>query len=100
MKTINVYVGGQIADFRIEQHKTQAHVANILGKSRASVANIEAGKQAVSIESLFILADWLDYEVSDFLPSREWYKTYKNKSIRKVVSYEIINQEESNETRS
>ncbi len=49
---------------------TQAQLAHRLGMSRASVANLEGGRQRIPIHVLFQLADLLREEPFDLLPRR------------------------------
>lgn len=47
---------------------TQEKLANRLGISRASLANIETGRQAVSVHQLYAFAEVLNLAPADFLP--------------------------------
>ena len=47
---------------------TQQQLANQLGISRASLANVETGRQRILVHQLYELADQLSVNVSDLLP--------------------------------
>lgn len=58
---MSIWLGGEIKDRRKSLGLTQATLAKVVGKSRASIANIEAGRQDVSWHLLvkFMYAlDW------------------------------------------
>jgi transcriptional regulator with XRE-family HTH domain len=48
---------------------SQADLGRAVGLSRASVANIEAGRQHVALDQLFDFAQALNYEPIELLPS-------------------------------
>ncbi len=47
---------------------TQNELAQMVGLSRASIANIETGRQKVFLHQLFIFAGHLNLDVTDLLP--------------------------------
>lgn len=53
-------VGRHIRRYREGDHRTQAQLAAEIGISRASLANIEAGRQQVLLHHLYAIADALD----------------------------------------
>jgi len=55
-------LGKRIRDLRKGLGKTQDHLAKQIGISRASLANIEAGRQQVLVHHLFGLANALDLD--------------------------------------
>ena len=50
---------------------TQERLAELTSLTRTSITNIERGHQLVSITALYELADALDVEIDELLPSRE-----------------------------
>lgn len=70
MDTSNLYrtVGASIRRRRRELDLTQAKLANRLGISRGTLANIEAGRQNLLLHQLYRFAAALDLNVHDFLP--------------------------------
>ena len=59
-KDIYMEVGRRIRRYRGGAHRTQAQLAAEIGISRASLANIEAGRQQVLLHHLYAIADTLD----------------------------------------
>jgi transcriptional regulator with XRE-family HTH domain len=60
--------GKLLAQRRIEAKMSQRDVANALGLSRASIANIERGRQSVSLHMVYLIADALERELVELLP--------------------------------
>ncbi len=55
-------VGQNIRRYRAGTHRTQAQLASQIGISRASLANIEAGRQQVLLHHLYAIADAFDLD--------------------------------------
>ena len=55
-------VGRAIRRHRKSARRTQAQLAAEIGLSRASLANIEAGRQQVLVHYLYVIADALDLD--------------------------------------
>ena len=55
-------LGRNIRRYRKGAHRTQQEVAIAIGISRASLANIEAGRQQVLVHHLYAIADALDLD--------------------------------------
>ena len=72
MRSTDIYreVGRNIRRYRAGAHRTQAQLASEIGVSRASLANIEAGRQQVLIHHLYAIADALDLDSPDVLMPR------------------------------
>lgn len=65
------YVGHRVAERRNELRLTQADVARRIGLTRASLANIESGRQKVMLHHLYSLVEALELgSVTDLLPER------------------------------
>ena len=62
MRPEDIYreLGRSIRRHRAGAHRTQAQLAAEIGMSRASLANIEAGRQQVLLHHLYAIADALD----------------------------------------
>ncbi len=68
---INVVFGKAVAQRREELGLTQANLAGLVGMSRASIANIEKGRQNVLLHHVYDLAAALEMpKVGDILPAR------------------------------
>ena len=71
LNPINVAFGKAVARRREELELTQAQLAGHAGISRASIANIEKGRQNVLLHHIYDLADALKMsKVGDLLPAR------------------------------
>jgi len=69
-ESIYVAFGRTVAARRKKLELTQAQLAARLGMSRASVANIESGRQNVLLHHVYSLASALEFaKVSDLLPT-------------------------------
>ncbi|GJL85791.1 MAG: hypothetical protein DHS20C02_15660 [Micavibrio sp.] len=71
MKADELYekCGGLIKKYRNRLNKMkQQELADKVGLSRTSVANIEAGKQSVSLHQLYSFAEHLQVDVQELLP--------------------------------
>lgn len=68
-KIIYDYIGKKIRYIRESTKINQELLASTLGLSRASIANYESGRQAISISDLYKLADFFKLEISEILPS-------------------------------
>jgi transcriptional regulator with XRE-family HTH domain len=68
--TLYKSLGALIRRRRRRLELTQADLAAKLGVSRASLANIETGRQNVLVHQLYDLSDALDLPVQDLLPIR------------------------------
>jgi len=73
-KSIYIYIGNKIKLFREstgQEKVTQEALAKAIGVTRVSIANYEAGNQAISISDLYKVAKFLNRNVHDLLPSIE-----------------------------
>jgi transcriptional regulator with XRE-family HTH domain len=70
-KAIYRAFGRAVADRRKSMSKTQLNVAQQIGLSRASLANIERGQQKVFLHQILALAEALELDSShEIVPSR------------------------------
>ncbi len=68
---INIAFGTVVAKRREGLGMTQAELASRAGMSRASIANIEKGRQNVLLHHVYLLAHALEFpRVGDLLPAR------------------------------
>lgn len=71
MRDEEIYLafGRQLAARRQNLKKSQKEIADKVGLSRASIANIESGRQGVLLHQVFALADALEMQsVAEILP--------------------------------
>lgn len=66
--TIYQEIGLAIKARRKQLDMTQEHLAVLIGMSRASLANIETGRQTVLIHHLYKIAEQLELDITDLLP--------------------------------
>lgn len=69
LKDLYIIVGKKVRDFRELHDKTQADISTETGINRATISNIESGKQQVSLQYLYLIAKALETEITTFLPS-------------------------------
>ncbi len=65
---LSVALGAKLKSFRDTAKLNQAQVAELVGLSRASISNIEHGRQPVTIETLMLIAKALHVSLKDLLP--------------------------------
>lgn len=71
---INQHIGEKILNLRI-QHKFKQHdLSTLLGVTRTSIVNMEAGRQGVSTLKLWKLASLFQVPISYFFPPLITYK--------------------------
>jgi DNA-binding XRE family transcriptional regulator len=62
---------------RCSPRVSQVQLANYLDLSRASVVNIEAGRQHPPLHVLWEIAEFLNIEMRDLIPSQAEYDAYQ-----------------------
>jgi len=67
---------------------TQEQLAGIIGVSRSSIANIERGQQHAPVHLLLALAEALNVEMGDLLPTHEQLQALikQSRDVPKLVS--------------
>lgn len=68
-KKIYWVLGQRIKRKRRQQNYTQTDLSKMLKLTRTSISNIEAGTQAVSVETIYKLSSLFECPIWDFLPS-------------------------------
>lgn len=66
---VNAIFGQKLARARKSRWVTQRELANLVGVSRVTVANIERAKQNVQLAQVYSIARALDVSPSDLLPT-------------------------------
>lgn len=66
MATTNQGIVQKIKEARLERHKTQQDLAELLGKTPAAISDMERGKVQVSASDLSVLADYLQKPIEFF----------------------------------
>jgi len=62
------FIGAAIKRRRKQLRMTQEQLAALMGNSRASLANVETGRQGILIHQIFRFAENLNVKVEDLLP--------------------------------
>lgn len=63
------HVGGELRRLRLKANLKQEELAIRIGVSRASIANVEAGKQAIPLHLLVAIARTLETNLDALLPT-------------------------------
>jgi transcriptional regulator with XRE-family HTH domain len=61
--------GQMVAKWRLDAGLKQGAFAKRIGLSRTSVTNIERGRQAVNLHTVYLMAETLGRDVTDLLPA-------------------------------
>lgn len=64
-------LGDRLKARRDSAHLNQADVASLVGLSRASISNIENGRQPVTLQTLLLLAQALHVPLKDLVPDEK-----------------------------
>lgn len=70
IRALSVKIGTRVRHARKDRALSQDQLAEAVGLTRASVANIEAGRQRPPIHILISLAETFGLSVTDLLPSK------------------------------
>lgn len=65
--TFGALIGEKVRDARKLKGLTQEELADDLGLSRTSIANIERGNQNLSLYNLYMIAHRLDVDITEIL---------------------------------
>ncbi len=71
METMEFYraLGARISELRRKRPLTQLQLGDLVGMSRATVASIEAGRQKVALDQVYVLGAALGVgQISDLIP--------------------------------
>ena len=78
-------IGKMIKELRVKKNISQEDLANILSVNRATIANYESGRRALTIDKLEELLNALDTSLADFFSSNNLEKTeVKPQELRKI----------------
>ena len=77
IKSIYEKIGQQIQRLRQRRGLTQTDLAHRLNLSRTTIVNIEQGRQAVMLPTLYTLTEILNVPLSDLLPNQPVKKAAK-----------------------
>jgi len=71
------YMGSNLIKARKKLGLNQQSIADALSLTRVQVANMESGASGMTVESVFILCDFLKITPNDLFPTKEQLKDYK-----------------------
>lgn len=87
---VSLFIGTQIEKQRKEANMSQSELGTKVGRTRASIANIESGRQRCTFMMMYNICEALNIVVFCLLPTQEWFTSNKNKKVRRVVKIEIF----------
>lgn len=90
---IYVAVGEKVTRVRHDKKMSQIDLAAKVGMSRASIVNIEKGRQHPPLHLLWQLADALDVELFDLLPNRNEIRSNHTSALLNMA--EVAGSEDS-----
>lgn len=93
-------IGRKIREKRIakESGLSQDKLAELLNMSRASIVNIEAGRQRPPVHILWKIAEFLNTKISEVMPTETEYAQYLvSKDPREKIQQELLNHPRSKE---
>lgn len=90
-------VGAKIRDARSRTNLSQGEIARRLNLSRSSVTNIENGNQRISLLDLYKLADTLNVDITDLLPTKHDLSRPPNRAVEKIDSADDFSAKEKKE---
>lgn len=80
--------GARIRAARKKVGLTPKALADLVGLSRSSIVNLEAGRQRAPIHMIWKLADALDLPVADLLPDPQARSTVSKPAVYRVLKQE------------
>jgi transcriptional regulator with XRE-family HTH domain len=84
----NVYIsiGKKIRDLRIKEGISQAALGSAIALTRASITNIEQGRQKILVHTLLKIARELNVDLAELIPTKEIQFTKEKPNIPKGLS--------------
>lgn len=93
MDIFSIEIGKKVAKLRKKKKITQQYLGVLVGKSRASITNMELGRQNITLRNIYNIALALKCNIEELLPDVEWYDENKNRKVRVVKTIEIYEDE-------
>jgi transcriptional regulator with XRE-family HTH domain len=85
------HVGRRVREVRIRESLTQSQLADAVGLTRSSIANLEAGRQRIPLHLLVWIAEILHVKASDLLPEK---RTFEDLIVVPDLTEHLANDEE------
>jgi len=79
-------IGSAISNFRRLNKLSQESLAEKVGMSRASIVNIEKGRQYPPIHLLWQIAEALNLEFGELIPDKNYNSSELNASLTRIIS--------------
>lgn len=96
IKRLYYYIGNKIAELRKKNNITQSNLADKINISRASVVNIEKGRQHAPLHLLWTIAENLNVSIETLLPTEDDL-TVKHLTIESLDSHPDVRSNEVKE---
>jgi transcriptional regulator with XRE-family HTH domain len=94
-------IGESIREHRKDAKLKQENLAKMIGLNRSSIAQIESGKQAITIFTLYQLCEALNTRVADILPQELNFDRYSVERIENPDSLlELMNKKQDEEVQN
>jgi transcriptional regulator with XRE-family HTH domain len=89
---VNIYkiIGENIRKYRINLSLSQEELANKIELTRSSIVQIESGKQALTIHSLYKIAEALKLSIYKILPDFDKISEFDSYSIARVMQKDTV----------
>lgn len=94
-ESIAKYIGLKIKEYRESKKIKQEELGELLGLSRISILNMEAGKHRASVDTIFYLCGIFKCKVGDLFPPIKTVKiVFEEKEIKikkKIRKIKVVN---------
>lgn len=94
-ESIAKYIGLKIKEYRESKKIKQEELGELLGLSRVSILNMEAGKHRASVDTIFYLCGIFKCQVADLFPPIKAVKiVFEEKEIKikkKIRKIKVVN---------
>ena len=96
VKILYETIGSNISVLRKRKNLGQKKLAELISLSRSSLANIEIGNHQPSIFTIYEIAQALDCEINDILPTKDMYKASSAIDEEYIEIFNSLNTSEKN----
>lgn len=86
---IKVFIGSQIKQYREGLGLTQQELAEKVFLTRSAIVNIETGRCGSTLGKLYKIAEVLNIQINNILPSDSWVKDHEGKKVVRKYYLEI-----------
>lgn len=85
-------IGDKVRQLRVKYGKSQKELGRVLGRSHATISDIERGKTGLGVDDLTKVADFFNVPVSEVLgeePQPETPQLSRSRAVRGMTANEI-----------